>query len=241
MAVLLTIFDTETTGVHPEKGDDVIQLASLIQHEDDFHVDSFVSLANPGKPIPVEASAVHGLYDHHIADAPPTREVVRDWWDAVLRTVQERKAELIVCGHNVQFDLRMIRKHVDLPSDLHVIDTLQLAHRVEPLMPSYKLTELYKKRRTGDVDYSENAHDALADVWMCREILISYLAELKRSLKELAEDLRKPKILEFNPVGGRKLAGRRFKEMDKGALRWMRSNMTLSPDILASIDDALAS
>jgi DNA polymerase-3 subunit epsilon len=238
MAILLTIFDTETTGVKPEDGDEVIQLASLVQHEDDFHVDSFVCLANPGKPIPEGASNVHGIYDHQVADAPPTRDVVQSWWATVLRAAQDRDAELIVCAHNAQFDLRMISKHIDLPPNLYVIDTLQVAHRVEPLMPSYQLTTLYDKRRTGEIDYSQNAHDALADCWMCRELLLSYLAELKCSLKELAEDLRKPRILEVNPVG-KKFKGRRFKDIDRGSLRWMRDNMTLSIDIRASIEAAL--
>jgi DNA polymerase-3 subunit epsilon len=238
MAALLAIFDTETTGINPELGDEVVQLASLVQHEEDFHVDSFVSLANPGRPIPEGASNVHGIYDHQVADAPPSREVVQSWWDSITRTARDRDAELIVCGHNAQFDLRMIGRHVDLPPNLSVIDTLQVAHRMEPLMPSYKLTELWAKRRIGDIDYSRNAHDALADCWMCRELLLSYLAELKCSLKELVEDLRQPRILEINPVG-KKYKGWRFKDIDRGSLRWMLHNMVLSVDIRASIEAAL--
>ncbi len=58
-------YDTETTGVKPDK-DRIVEIAAF----DPVLNKTFVTLVNPGIPIPQEAAAIHGISDAMVATAP---------------------------------------------------------------------------------------------------------------------------------------------------------------------------
>lgn len=71
--VPLVAIDTETTGVHPGY-DRAVQLG-IVRFERGVEVGSFVSLVNPGREIPEEATAIHGINDEMVEDAPRMGEL----------------------------------------------------------------------------------------------------------------------------------------------------------------------
>ena len=69
MAKRPIFYDTETTGVRPDK-DRIIEIAAFDPERDK----TFCTLINPNCPIPPEASAIHNISDEMVKDAPSFRD-----------------------------------------------------------------------------------------------------------------------------------------------------------------------
>lgn len=106
----ILIFDTETTGLpiwkepsdHPDQPH-VVDIACDLFAGPENLIDRFDAIINPGVEIPTEASDVHGI----------TTDLARDEGidpgEALTRFLDMvGKADLIV-GHNISFDIRMMR------------------------------------------------------------------------------------------------------------------------------------
>lgn len=98
------VFDTETTGLDPRGGDEIVQLAAVrvmngrrVQGEE---LDLFV---NPGRPIPAASTAVHGVTDAMVADAPAI--------DAVGAKFFRYCEHAVLVAHNAPFDMAFFHKH----------------------------------------------------------------------------------------------------------------------------------
>lgn len=106
---LILFFDTETTGLplFTEPSDDprqphIVQIAAELCNHRGEVVDTWEAIINPGVPIPAEVSAIHGITDEIAATGIAEYEMLHEFFAFVDR------AELVV-GHNVSFDLRMVR------------------------------------------------------------------------------------------------------------------------------------
>lgn len=105
-----TLFlDTETTGLplwkepsdHPEQPHIVDIACDLF--DGDQVVDQYDALINIGVPIPPEMTEIHGISDEMVqADGVAPNEALERFMGMV------RQAD-IICGHNVSFDIRMVR------------------------------------------------------------------------------------------------------------------------------------
>lgn len=92
----LLYLDLETTGTDPES-DRIVEMASLRPSDEEPLVRRF----HPGRPIPSGATAVHGIADADVADAPRFEE------EAV--RIQELVERRILCGYNIRsFDTVML-------------------------------------------------------------------------------------------------------------------------------------
>lgn len=210
------VLDTETTGLH--QGAAVIQIASLtITHEGETE---YEELMNPGEPIDPGASAVHGVWDVHVADKRLADHAIPEWWNGL--PIQGA----VIVGHNLPFDLGKLARYVST-SDLATIDTLYWARKVFPGAPNHKLTTLYSY--TGHTE-EQKAHDALGDVRMCRDILKRICVELGKSAYELA----KVPVEIVWPFG--KHRGVAIKDTPRDYLEWAIKNMTnLDPTLKAEV------
>lgn len=102
----LIAFDLETTGVDCFT-DAPVSFAFVERRARDGAVDVVIDegLVNPGRPIPRGASAVHGITDAMVADAPVL--------DSSIRIISERLASIwssggAILGMNVAYDLTMV-------------------------------------------------------------------------------------------------------------------------------------
>jgi DNA polymerase-3 subunit epsilon len=90
------IMDTETTGLAYK--DEIIQVA-ILGHDGEPIIDTMVK---PTQPIPPESTAVHGITDADVAEAP--------LFPDVFDRIQEIIAGKTVVIYNSAFDLRLVRQ-----------------------------------------------------------------------------------------------------------------------------------
>lgn len=116
------VVDVETTGLSPERGDRVIEIA-VLRLEPDGRRELYSALVNPGRPIDPRASAVNGIRDRDVADAPA--------FGALVDALTLRWQDAVLVAHNAPFDLGFLRAEFaragrDAPAQ-PVVDTLGLA------------------------------------------------------------------------------------------------------------------
>ena len=128
------VLDTETTGLEPEEGHRVIELACLELSERRPTGRHFHRYVNPGRDIDIAATQVHGLTLEDLADKPAFGDIVDEFLDFV------QGAELLI--HNAAFDVAFLNAELErvgrprLDAVCTVADTLAMARVRFPGMPN---------------------------------------------------------------------------------------------------------
>ena len=225
----LAFFDIEATGL--DRANDRIVELSIVRLHPDGHRDEKTWRVNPGKPIPEEASAIHGIRDADVKNEPFLKQVA-----------PEIVAFLEDCdlgGFNViHYDVPMLTAEltrVGCPLSLEgrrIIDAQKIYHQMEPRTLSAALQFYCGKEHT-------NAHGALADVEATMDVLEGQLARyesLPSDLEQLHDfcNRRDPSwadaegklrwlggelVINFGRNQGRKM--RDLVQLEKGFLNWM--------------------
>jgi DNA polymerase-3 subunit epsilon len=123
-----TVFDTETTGLSPSEGDEIISIGAvrivngrLLEHE------CFERLIDPGRPVKRESQLVHGLTDQVLAGQPAI--------DQVLPLFARFAEDTVLVAHNAAFDMRFLQLKeaaTGVKFIQPVLDTLLLSALVHP-------------------------------------------------------------------------------------------------------------
>ena len=102
-ALAFTVFDTETTGLDPAGGDEIIQMGAVrIVNGKLLRAERFDQLVDPGRSIP---EAAHPLPRHPPRDAArPAAASPRS-----LPAFHAFAADTVLVGHNVAFDMRFLQ------------------------------------------------------------------------------------------------------------------------------------
>ena len=157
----LAFFDLETTGINTAK-DRVIEIC-IMKALPGGEVVSKTQRINPGMPIPLESSMIHGIYDDDIKDAPPFK--------AVARTLAQFIDGCDLAGFNCnRFDVPLLveeflRANVDFDmKNRRCVDAQRIFHLMEPRNLSAAYRFYCKKELVG-------AHGAEADTLATLEVL----------------------------------------------------------------------
>jgi DNA polymerase-3 subunit epsilon len=177
-----TIFDTETTGFHPDAGDEVVSIGAVrVVNGRLLRSEVFERIVDPGRGVPAASAAVHGITTEMVRGQPPLEQVL---------PVFARFAEdTVLVGHNVGFDMSFLRKREDR-TGVHlgqpVLDTLLLDAAVHPDHEQHSL-EAVAARLGVDVT---GRHTALGDALVTGEVFVRLLALLQqRGIRTLGEAL----------------------------------------------------
>ena len=92
--------DLETTGLDPRR-DTIVSLAA-IPFVGGVPAGGYVTLVDPGRAIPPESTAIHGLTDAMVRGAPPL--------ERVLREAEPVFGDAVLVGHNVGFDVAVLTR-----------------------------------------------------------------------------------------------------------------------------------
>ena len=148
------VFDCETTGTDPEC-DEIVSLALVLLDPNGNEISRFGSLVRPSRRIPEEASAIHGIRDADVANAPTVAELA----GKLLELLGGR----VFVAHNASFDLTMLRAALRSVGIEYrppaVACTLDAFRVLEPLAEAHRLEAICARH---DVQLA-GAHDAMHD------------------------------------------------------------------------------
>lgn len=176
-----TVVDIETTGFDP-MFDEIIEVAG-IKYRGRNEVGRFQSLVKPDDGIPDYITALTGITNEMVADAPGIEDVLPRFLEFI--------GEDIVVGHNVHFDVNFLYDYAEdfelKPFSNDLVDTLRLSRRLYPELQSHKLSALAAHFGVEP----DGEHRALADcvtTQKCLSAMDAYAAQ-NGGIPESAEDL----------------------------------------------------
>lgn len=222
-------YDTETTGIRPEK-DRIVEIAAY----DPVNDKTLNLLVNPGIPIPEEASAIHGISNEMVAEAPSFAEAGRAFIDFC------SEGAVLIAHNNDNFDKHFLinegkRHQLEIPS-WPMIDTLKWARKYRPDLPRHSLQFL---RQIYGIQ-ENNAHRALDDVVVLHQLFSVMIDDLPiEKVLELLGGAGASDILpEVMPFG--KHQGKPFSEVPPNYFIWLKEQGAFEKPENAPLKAALA-
>ncbi len=154
---MYAIIDIETTGGSP-KFEKITEIAIYI-YDGNKIIDEFVSLVNPEKFIPAHITALTGISNEMVTDAPKFYEIA----EKVIKLTENR----VFVAHNVSFDYNFIKqefKSLGYHYQREQLCTVRLSRKLIPGLRSYSLGNLCAEFGIENSDRHRAAGDALATI-----------------------------------------------------------------------------
>lgn len=180
------VFDVETTGLHPDAGDKIIEL-SLLKYKDEKLIDKYTSLFNPGFKLPSNIVDLTNITDFDLSNKPKIcKEISR---------IIDFMNNNIIIGHNVIFDINFLKNEIcNCPFDtqdlsIEYIDTIDIAKKTIYDIDNYKLETL-----KAYFDIHAHSHRAEEDCIVTNEVYrqcLRLIVEKDARNKKMAENYKK--------------------------------------------------
>ena len=173
----LVFFDLETTGTDPAR-DKIVEI-SVLRITTDGERESRTRRVDPGRPIPSGATAVHGIRDEDVRDAPKFRQIARGLVDFL--------DDADLAGFNIaRFDVPLLERELkeagfDLGlSGRRLVDAMSIYHRKERRDLSAAVKFYLDREHAG-------AHAAEDDVLAAVDVLDAQLERYDDLPRDVAE------------------------------------------------------
>jgi DNA polymerase-3 subunit epsilon len=162
-----TVFDTETTGLEPSAGDEIISIGAVrIVNGRLLKNEVFEQLVNPLRPIAREATRIHGIESRALASEPPIGQVLPGFHRFCEDTV--------LVAHNAAFDMRFLELKeatTGVRFGQPVLDTLLLSAAVHPSFENHDLDTIAARLGVRVI----GRHTALGDALVTGEAFLKLL------------------------------------------------------------------
>jgi DNA polymerase-3 subunit epsilon len=185
--IVYTVFDTETTGLDPSQGDEIIQIGALrIVNGRVLHQESFEQLIDPQTLLKPESIKIHGITQAMVSGQPGIAKVLPQFHRFCVDTV--------LVAHNAAFDMRFLQMKeasTGVRFDQPVLDTLLLSAVVHPNQEEHSLEVIAARFGVTII----GRHTALGDAIVTAEIFLKMIPLLAaagiRTLSEAREASQK--------------------------------------------------
>lgn len=159
-----TVFDTETTGLQPGQGDEIIQIgATRIVAGKLRRQEVFEQLVDPQRDLPTAGMAIHGITPEMVAGQPPIAQV--------LPAFHAFAQDTVLVAHNAAFDMRFLQLKEQATGcrfDQPVLDTLLLSAVLHPQQASHRLEAIAERLGVTVL----GRHTALGDAMVTAEVFL---------------------------------------------------------------------
>nr|WP_321223371.1 exonuclease domain-containing protein [uncultured Psychroserpens sp.] len=152
--MIYTVIDVETTG----RGNRMTEI-SIFKYDGTTVIDEFTSLVNPESDIPMHITALTGIDNQLVCDAPVFADIAQEVLDITVDSV--------FVAHNVNFDYNIIAgefKRLGIDFRRKKLCTVRLSRKLLPGHKSYSLGKLCKALNIDLVDRHRARGDAEATV-----------------------------------------------------------------------------
>ncbi len=162
-----TAFDTETTGLEPSAGDEIISIGAIrIVRGRLLHGETFDQLVDPGRSLTPASVRIHGI-EPAMLDGQP--DIAR-----VLPRFHRYCEDTVLIAHNAAFDMRFLQIK-EAATGVHftqpVLDTLMLSAVVHPHQPEHQLEAIAARLGVSVI----GRHTALGDAIVAGEIFLKFV------------------------------------------------------------------
>ncbi|WP_374239490.1 exonuclease domain-containing protein [Zoogloea sp.] len=168
-----TVFDTETTGLNPSEGDEIIQIgATRIVNGKLLRSESFDQLVDPLRELPEASTKIHGITPEMLVGQPTMAKV--------LPAFHAFAADTVLVAHNAAFDMRFLQmkeQGTGIRFEQPVLDTLLLSAVIHPSQESHRLEAISERMGVNIM----GRHTAIGDAIVTGEVflrMIPLLAEM---------------------------------------------------------------
>lgn len=162
-----TVFDTETTGLEPSQGDEIIQIgAARIVNGKLLRQECFEQLVDPQRGIPAASIPIHGIQPAMVVGQPSIGEV--------LPAFHAFAQDTVLVAHNAAFDMRFLQlkeKSTGVVFDQPVLDTLLLSALIHPNQESHRLEAIAERFDVPVI----GRHTAMGDAMVTAEVFIKLI------------------------------------------------------------------
>jgi DNA polymerase-3 subunit epsilon len=162
-----TVFDTETSGLQPSAGDEIIQIGAIrIVNGRLLSNETFEQLVDPRRPLVRESVLIHGITEEMLRGQPTL--------DKVLPVFHRFCEETVLVGHNLAFDMRFLQMKEEATGVQFrqpVLDTLLLSAVIHPNQESHQLEAIAARLGVNVI----GRHTALGDAIVTGEVFLKMI------------------------------------------------------------------
>jgi DNA polymerase-3 subunit epsilon len=165
------VFDTETTGLDPAGGDEILQIGAVRIVNCRLRNEEIIDqLVNPQRPVPESSVQIHGIAPELLKSQPPITQVLPQF--------HRFAGEAVLVAHNAAFDMKMLQVKeavCGVRFDQPVLDTLLLSSIVHPHQEGHSLDAIAARLNVTFV----GRHTALGDALATAEVLLKLIPLLE--------------------------------------------------------------
>jgi DNA polymerase-3 subunit epsilon len=175
-----TVFDTETTGLEPSRGDEIVSVGAVrIVNGRLLEQEVFEQLVDPRRPMSPEASRITGIEAPMLENQPTI--------DKVLPAFGAFCEDTVLVAHNAAFDMRFLHLKEEATGvrfTQPVLDTLLLSAVIHPDLDAHGLEAIAERMGVNPI----GRHTAVGDAIMTGEVFLRMIPLLaEQGIRTLGE------------------------------------------------------